>query len=585
MYRGRQSYSGSSSNSGGGAGSGGSGGGVGGGGSGGGNNGYSNRATNGINNYPNGGNNKQFSAQNHPHQNMNLANNAKNDLPPRFKKMMMTQQRSQGSTEEVSLRPSANSMVNKPKPSGVLPKVGNGSHSGPLGPLGPLVDAALPMGSPVTGTNQKVANTLQKDVSNSKTGVASGDKQRSMARKDKGPTKEELVKQCETIVDDLLNHHSAETSCASLKELKIPDRFWPSILACLMRRVLDKTDGERELVSLTMTQLKKEAVINVAFFLDAFKELVQQLPEIEQDVPRAKSFLAGLAARAVTDELVSLAELASPLEGGHQYPLFLLTLQQLHKSQDKAALTKLFNDSKVQLMMMLPELDRTKDRLAEILEDRGLGFLFPLLRIQSDLWKQIEADSSPTQFYKWIKENLDPVCYTVPGFISALFTVLLKYIAQEAATGVDSTAPPTINGDNSVTISGDRANQEKEKELIERYRPVLQAFLHDQLDLQVTVLHSLQNFCYGLNFPKGMLLRWFVVLYDLEIVEEEAFLRWKEDLSDDTPGKGKALFQVISFDFCCYLCCFAYNFIIECMVNLNRIIWLFIVSFYRLIIG
>lgn len=47
-----------------------------------------------------------------------------------------------------------------------------------------------------------------------------------------------------------------------------------------------------------------------------------------------------------------------------------------------------------------------------------------------------------------------------------------------------------------------------------------------------------------ISFSSGMLLRWFVNLYDLEIVEEDAFLTWKEDLSQDYPGKGKALFQV-----------------------------------------
>lgn len=41
-----------------------------------------------------------------------------------------------------------------------------------------------------------------------------------------------------------------------------------------------------------------------------------------------------------------------------------------------------------------------------------------------------------------------------------------------------------------------------------------------------------------------MLLRWFLNLYDLEIVEEEAFLKWREDVTDTYPGKGKALFQV-----------------------------------------
>jgi translation initiation factor 4G len=46
----------------------------------------------------------------------------------------------------------------------------------------------------------------------------------------------------------------------------------------------------------------------------------------------------------------------------------------------------------------------------------------------------------------------------------------------------------------------------------------------------------------------GMLLRWFVNLYDLEIVEEDAFLKWKEDITDAYPGKGKALFQVSSHE-------------------------------------
>jgi len=35
------------------------------------------------------------------------------------------------------------------------------------------------------------------------------------------------------------------------------------------------------------------------------------------------------------------------------------------------------------------------------------------------------------------------------------------------------------------------------------------------------------------------------MLYDLEIIEEEVFIKWKEDLNDEYPGKGKALFQVI----------------------------------------
>lgn len=41
-----------------------------------------------------------------------------------------------------------------------------------------------------------------------------------------------------------------------------------------------------------------------------------------------------------------------------------------------------------------------------------------------------------------------------------------------------------------------------------------------------------------------MLLRYYVNFYDMEIIEEEAFLAWKEDITQEFPGKGKALFQV-----------------------------------------
>ena len=42
-----------------------------------------------------------------------------------------------------------------------------------------------------------------------------------------------------------------------------------------------------------------------------------------------------------------------------------------------------------------------------------------------------------------------------------------------------------------------------------------------------------------------MLLRMFMGLYDLDMIDEEAFIKWKEDVNDTHPGKGKALFQVI----------------------------------------
>ena len=68
--------------------------------------------------------------------------------------------------------------------------------------------------------------------------------------------------------------------------------------------------------------------------------------------------------------MVTLAELAEPLENGAYYPLFLLCMQQLRKLKDNEWLMALYNESKVNMMKMLPEIDQNKERMMEILEDK-----------------------------------------------------------------------------------------------------------------------------------------------------------------------------------------------------------------------
>ncbi|XP_063223365.1 eukaryotic translation initiation factor 4 gamma 2 isoform X2 [Bacillus rossius redtenbacheri] len=473
-------------------------------------------------NFYSGGSNRQNFSQNHgktnhninssQQQNFTASSGTGKDLPPRFKKL--AHQVGQAALEEeVSLRPAANTMVFKQP-----------------GAKQSLLSAGRPgsvtLGDPLPQLKPGPSLPLLKEP-------PILIKQASLD-KNKGPSKEEVLRKAEGLLEEYLSSSRLQDAVSAYREQKVPDKFARPVLLAMMSATLDRSDADRDLASALMVELRKEGLVSPAHFLEAYRDLVAQAADKEQEVPRVYSHVAGLAAAAVGKELVSLGEVAEPTESGAHYPLFLLTLQQLHRLLGRAPLTQMFLDSKVNLLNQLPEADRTKERLAEILEERGLTFLFPLLRIQAELWKQLLADPNPTQFYKWIKENLDPAHHSDPPFISALVTVLLKYITQEStlAEGVDCSAAP------------EKALQEKEKALLERYKPVLQAFLHERTDLQVTAVYSLQVFCFGLHFPKGMLLRWFVNLYDLEIVEEEAFLKWKEDITDDYPGKGKALFQV-----------------------------------------
>lgn len=82
--------------------------------------------------------------------------------------------------------------------------------------------------------------------------------------------------------------------------------------------------------------------------------VLDQCPKIEEEVPLVKSYLAQFAARAIITDLVSISDLAHPLENGAHFPLFLLCLQQIVKLKDRDWLADLFQQSKVNMQKMLP---------------------------------------------------------------------------------------------------------------------------------------------------------------------------------------------------------------------------------------
>lgn len=190
------------------------------------------------------------------------------------------------------------------------------------------------------------------------------------------------------------------------------------------------TDEDRELLITFLSHLRKENLITSTLVQDSFKTLCNALEQNENELTQATDAASLLLSSAVAEKLIALADVASSTDNGAHHPLFLLVLQNLHRTRGKGELSEMFNASKVNLLAQLPENDRTKERLSEILEERDLTFLYPLLRIQAELARQLQADPNPQQFYKWIKENIDAVNYTNPGFINALMTVLLKYITQ-----------------------------------------------------------------------------------------------------------------------------------------------------------
>ncbi|XP_022899999.1 eukaryotic translation initiation factor 4 gamma 2 [Onthophagus taurus] len=464
-----------------------------------------NNQRSGYNNY-----NNQRGQYKHNQNNTNSQynNQSSKDIAPRFKKnFIMTH-----NFGELELRPASYSLSNKPikNSNNVI------NNTRPIDPL--------PQSTPKQAPAPLLKEVPIKQVSTEKP---------KQAKKDKGPSKDEVIKKYMSLIENYLKGDtSLEDTISNYKENKVPDKFLKEAITNSFKLSLDKTDDDRTKLIKLYAALRQDNNIGNTVIHDAFKTLCNGLDECENELTQIMSSVAVIFSAAVAERVASLSDIANLTDNGVHYPLFVLVLQELYKTKGQTELYELFTNSKVQLLSQLPENDRTKERLAEVLEERDLTFLYPLVRIQAELSKQLQVDPNPQVFYKWIKENVDSVNYTNPGFINALMTVLLKYISQEAI---------------ATPLEDDKTAADVERGLLEKYQPILHSFLHEHLNLQLIAIYSLQVHFFSLGFPRGQILRWFMALYDLEIVEEEAFLNWKEDVTDAYPGKGNALFQVNSW--------------------------------------
>lgn len=356
------------------------------------------------------------------------------------------------------------------------------------------------------------------------------------------------------VLSGLSNEHSPNFSrlAAKVKELKIPKSYQSDCLVNAMKQSIVRMENDRENISKLLSQLVPSIFDSLAL-LNAFKIIFEQMKALEVETPKVKSLVAEFLSHAVLDGLIALEDVGNVLSGGKHHPLFLLFLQRLEKNAGQAWLNEKFVTSKINLVDMLPEADRGKDRLVSVLKDRCLGFLDPMLTIEPDLWEQMkERDPSPAGVYRWIKENVDPTIQATPTFAHVLISCLMKYIHSIVSEKTKGMADQEVHNDgNSVSQSSNKSSPltpsqgtgDVEKELITKYQQVLQAMLKDK-QMQLATLYALQSFFHGLDFPKGSLLRWFHMLYDMNIVDDDVFFIWKEEINDGYPGKGHALFQV-----------------------------------------
>jgi len=87
--------------------------------------------------------------------------------------------------------------------------------------------------------------------------------------------------------------------------------------------------------------------VSTSQFLEAFRNVLDTMGDLETDIPRIKTYVAAFTARAIAQNIMTLGNVAEITDNGNHYPFLLLVLQQLGKCMEKTDICKLFEDNKV----------------------------------------------------------------------------------------------------------------------------------------------------------------------------------------------------------------------------------------------
>merc|ERR1712073_167688 len=357
--------------------------------------------------------------------------------------------------------------------------------------------------NPMPGSrNEKMMMTNEPPVIIQK---ASANAKKQQDKKNQAPTRDEVFGKIDGLLEKLYANNSTNEAFTTWKEAEIPAKMVNNALIHMFKRILKNKEAVQRKIAMDLVdQLFGSEQITGIQIKESLVKIVSTIDSSSDTA--TMTTMAEMSSWAVLTDKLKLSEVAEITEGGSSHPLFFSVLQFM-STQDKEASARHIKEQNINLMDQLPPNIRTEEQLGEQLEQRQLSFLVPQLAIKADMWRQLETDRDPASFLAWIND-------TIPE------TTLKK-----------------------DTPSVEKEDTDKEKEMIMEFKTIFSTFLTTP-ELQMAAVYALQVFCFSKSFPKGMLLRWFVALYEADIVDEHVFLKWKEDVNDSYPGKGKALFQV-----------------------------------------
>lgn len=367
-------------------------------------------------------------------------------------------------------------------------------------------------------------------------------------------SKAELEKATSSMLKEYLGILDFEEAIKCVAEMKSASHA-PMILFSGVMLTVEQKEVERVNMGKLFVALHKAGHMSTDAVVDGVDMVLEQVPDLSIDVPMIHVYVASILASLVAAEVVSLKDIARPFLQGTLHKTYVAMLQALlatekteNKEKNEAAFATTFAAAGVDMLQVLPAGRRSDEYLMEVLEPAGLTFLFPMLQLKQLLREQLAEQVKPGSavaegavhpgvkaVYKWL--------LALPAVQQkhARYTHTVTYEAIRHVALLTTLNPLHAAGGDEQDAAAVKAAKAEEQALMTCMAPLIERLADEDNALQIQMVYSLQVFSHQNGSPKGFMLRMAAYLYDLDIVEEEAFSGWREEICDDFPGKGDAL--------------------------------------------
>jgi translation initiation factor 4G len=354
----------------------------------------------------------------------------------------------------------------------------------------------------------------------------------------KGLTDQEMEKKTIAVMDEYLHINDLKEAILCIKELESPRNMHLFVYHAI-NHVLERSPQARKQTGNLLHDVVKQNILSCQTYVRGLLEVLEFAEDMEVDIPKIWSYLGELIGPMVQDGCVPLSiliEVAQPLKACNKAGK--LVAEVLHSAacnHGSLKVSDLWRKSQLQWsdFMAPAEInDFVKKNKLEFTmggeeargpEKKTLGTEEVMTRLEDLIVRRNESNEV---VFDWIEGNVgEPQSKEAP-FIRALMTV----VCQSAITDQENGEVKLVEGK------------------IPERSILLQKYLDHKGELELQALYALQSLVHKLDHPKGLLRSFFDILYDEDIISEDAFYQWDgSDDSAESAGKGVAKQSVLQF--------------------------------------